>query len=118
MYEGGASEGMEHPGDIEDPDRRKVALDEIEQLIEELEAGERDVDYADLFPPELMQDCSRASSFEEFVADSPFDADSVDDIPEDEWDQYVRRNTTHTGWAEMKRKGQSEWARRTWAAKH
>ncbi|TKX69257.1 hypothetical protein [Halorubrum sp. SP9] len=93
------------------------AIDELEELRASAEKmdGENEMAITDLFPPRFMTQYSEYEDFGEFIEDSPWTVESADDfegIPEDEWDDYVRENTTFDGWENMQETAGSEWAKR------
>lgn len=84
----------------------------LDGLFDDIEALDgKKIGVTDLFPARFMERYTDASSFEEFVEQSPFDQD-FEDIPDGPWDDYVRDNTRFNGWDAMQEKAGNEWLKR------
>ncbi|KAE9637948.1 MULTISPECIES: hypothetical protein [Aeromonas] len=62
------------------------------------------VTLVELMPSQFISNCSRFNSLEEFFEASGFKIDSPEDfaaIPDDEWDIFIKENTTYEDWSEM-----------------
>ena len=62
--------------------------------------GEMQVPSYELFTREFMQTHSDYVSFDDFLSDSGF-TQSLEDIPDAEWDLYVASKTNFSNWQEM-----------------
>ena len=95
-------------------DRFKRRLRELERRAAAFGDMDR-VPVAELFPPEFMRRHTDFATFDELVAESGHDVDSLSDIdriPEAHWDAVVRRNSGFGSWAEMRRLAEEGWVRR------
>lgn len=62
------------------------------------------VTLVELMPSQFISNCSRFNSLEELFEASGFKIDSPEDfaaIPDDEWDIFIKENTTYEDWSEM-----------------
>lgn len=78
----------------------------LKQLQENLEtiSETTQVTLVELMPPQFISDCSRFTSLEAFFEASGFKIDSPEDfaaIPDNEWDIFIKENTTYENWSEM-----------------
>ena len=58
----------------------------------------------DLMNPSFISSCSQYSNFEELIEASGFKVESKEDleaIPDQEWEQFIQKNTSYEGWIEM-----------------
>lgn len=73
-------------------------MDRLARSFEELEGS---VPFERLLTPSFMSRRTRFGSFEEMLDRSPFEVSSTEDflaIPDEEWDRYVRDNTSFPSW--------------------
>lgn len=75
-------------------------LQNFADSVKDLE-GEMQVPLHDLFTREFMQTHSDYDSFDDFLSDSGF-TQSLEDIPDTEWDLYVASKTNFSNWKEMR----------------
>jgi len=75
----------------------------------------RNVQLRDLFNSAFMMKFTSFSSFDEMVKKSPFKVESEQDfkaIPDDAWDDYVRKTTRFQSWDKMMAKaGEEYWGK-------
>lgn len=74
-------------------------LQKLADSVKNLE-GETQVPSHEIFTREFMQAHSHYNSFEDFFTDSGF-TQSLEDIPDAEWDVYVASKTNFLNWEEM-----------------
>lgn len=70
------------------------------------------VTLVELMPSQFISNCSRFNSLEEFFEASGFKIDSQEDfaaIPDDEWDIFIKENTTYENWSEMQQAAAAEY---------
>lgn len=80
-------------------------LDKLRKNLSEL-SGTSEVKLVDLMDAEFVSGCSQYASLEELFEASGFKIESKEDflkIPDDEWDQFVTRNTSFESWLEMQK---------------
>lgn len=78
----------------------------LEVLAERTQAlhGEHSVPLSDLLTRSFLSSCSRFLSLDEFFAASGFPVNSEEDfaaIPDEQWDAFIRTDTTFSNWQEM-----------------
>lgn len=90
-------------------------LEELSENVQELE-GENEVAWDELYNKRFMKNHTSFSSLQEFLAHSPWDADSVDELlkraPQDEIDEYVDKYTRFPNEERMKKNAGEEWTAR------
>ncbi|MDF9747872.1 hypothetical protein [Natrinema salsiterrestre] len=90
--------------------------DDLEKLAENAEEldGENEVPWDELYNEQFMRKHTSFSSLEEFLRDSPWDADSVDELlklaSQNEIDEYVDKYTRFPTGERMQGKAVEEWA--------
>ena len=93
-------------------------LEDLQKNLEGLQcnleklAKERKVPYGELLPPVFMKEHTPFGSIEEMVSKSPFKVENEKDfknIPDRDWDGYVREKTSFQGWGEMLSKAGEEY---------
>lgn len=65
----------------------------------------------DLLTARFLKKCSKFKSLKELIAASSFRIDSeaaIGAIPT-QWDDFIRANTTYSGWEQMRQAAASEW---------
>jgi len=75
-------------------------------------AKEEKVTLNDLFPPPFMRKYTQFSSIDEMVKKSPFKVENEEDfknIPDKDWDVYVKEKTSFRSWDEMQSKAAEEY---------
>lgn len=78
-------------------------LDQLEKNVSEL-SGTSSIPLGDLMNPGFISSCSQYSNFEELIEASGFKVASEEDfaaIPDQEWEQFIQKNTSYEGWIEM-----------------
>jgi hypothetical protein len=86
-------------------------LNVLQHDIEKITKEER-VTLNDLFPSSFMRKYTQFSTINEMVNNSPFKVESEVDfknIPDNDWDVYVREKTSFQSWNEMKSKAAEEY---------
>ncbi|MGJ0354054.1 hypothetical protein [Aliarcobacter cryaerophilus] len=82
------------------------SLSKLSKTINELSKS-KSISFNDLYPRSFMLANSSFSSFEELISNSTFTITSQEDfnnIPEKEWDSYIKSVTKFSSWDEMKSK--------------
>jgi len=62
----------------------------------------------DVFPPEFIQSCSNYDSFEHLAKYSGLSFQSQSDFSADTWNQFVKSNTSFSGWNDMKKQAENQ----------
>ena len=86
-------------------------LENLQRNIEILSA-EQKVTFDKLFPASFMRKHTQFDSINDMVNKSPFKVESEEDfknIPDKEWDDYVREKTSFQSWNEMLSKAGNEY---------
>lgn len=89
-------------------------LDDLSRRAKKLD-GQHSIPMADLLTPTFISKCSRYNSVEELFNASGFSVKTQEDfsaIPNDEWDEFIGKNTTYGNWQEMLSAAGAEWARK------
>jgi hypothetical protein len=101
-----------------------IKIEGLEQLIanlEDLQAKAHELDGThqipadELFSSQFMRRHTRFCSFGEMVAASGFKVESTEDfaaIPDQDWDQFIRQETSFPNWAAMQEAAGEEWVAR------
>lgn len=87
-------------------------LEQLKKNLAEV-AGTTQVKLVDLMPSQFVSNCSKFASLEELFQASGFKVESPEDfaaIPDDEWDAFIKENTTYANWLEMQKTAHSEYA--------
>jgi hypothetical protein len=96
-------------------------LKEFQRKLDDLSAsakkisGTRSVPVAELLTPVFLSKCSRFKSAEEFFEASGFTVASQKDlkaIPEDQWDDFIKKNTSYSNWQAMLNAATEAWGKR------
>lgn len=85
-------------------------LDEMRKGAKKYESGQ-EVSFEELFPPIFMQQYTDFGTMDEFLEQSPWNVETNEDfeqIPEDEFDQYVQSNSKFESWEDMLGKAGTE----------
>lgn len=72
-------------------------------------SGEHSIPMSELFHPDFMKKNSKFDSFDDFSNSSPFDFSELENIDENELDQYISSNTSFSSWQDMKSTAAKEW---------
>ncbi len=100
---------------------KMTGLDEFQRKLSDMAhradglSGNHSVPLPDLLTPDFLRRCSRFQSVEEMFEASGFKVESEDDfsaIPDTEWDEFVRANTSFPSWEVMLGKAGGAWAAR------
>ena len=87
-----------------------TGLDEIQRKLEDMSrraqsiSGTQNVPIPELLTPEFLRQCSRFNSASDFFEASGFKVETSEDfaaIPDDEWDEFIRANTSYATWKTM-----------------
>ena len=98
-----------------------TGLDELQRKLDDLSrrskslAGKQNVPIPELLTPGFLRTCSRFQSVEQMFEASGFKIDSTEDfaaIPDTEWDEFIRVNTSFASWEALLSKAGGEWAAR------
>ena len=85
----------------------------LDKLTKELESFKKqEVSFNELFSPEFMTKYTQFRTINEMVEKSPFKVESEEDfknIPDEEWDSYVKEKTSFQSWSEMMSKAGEEY---------
>ena len=85
----------------------------LDKVTKELKSfKEQKVTFNLLFSPAFMTKYSQFNTIDEMVEKSPFKVESEEDfknIPDNEWDKFVRERTTFQSWDEMMSKAGEEY---------
>lgn len=96
-------------------------LNELQRNLEQLSDrasqihGKQEVPLNELLNPGFLAKCSRFLSTDEMFEASEFKVENTEDfarIPDDEWDHFIRRNTTFATWNDLLSAAGSEWAQK------
>lgn len=71
--------------------------------LEEL-SKRKTVSFDELFTMSFLKNCSSFNNFEDLISNSPFEVKTKEDffnIPDDEWDSYIKSVTTFNSWKDM-----------------
>lgn len=77
--------------------------------------GDHEVSFCDLFPDHFMIKYTDFSSLDEMFKESGFVIESsehFDEIPDREWDDFIKRRTRFPNWDEMLGIASEEWIMR------
>lgn len=95
-------------------DQLQAKLQRMAQAAQAVD-GPQEVQLGELFPPEFIRACSRFGSVGEFLTATGFRIQSADDlkaIPDEQWDSFVRANTSYGSWKEMVGAAKANWAKK------
>ncbi len=87
-------------------------LSDLQQKVERL-AGTKQVSLPNLLTPGFLSQCSRFNTADEMFKASGFKVESLEDfkaIPDAEWDEFVRANTSYISWHVMLGEASKAWA--------
>jgi hypothetical protein len=91
-----------------DMDIEIEGLDALQEQLEQLADLEGGVPMTEIFTPEFMMMYTEFDSFDEMLESSPWSVESQEDfeeIPEDDFDEYVDENTEFPSWEVMYQTG-------------
>ena len=88
----------------------------LKELGERIDAvsGEQNVPMTELLKPDFLASCSTFSSVQEMFDRSGFKVESQADfaaIPDDDWDAFIRANTSYFSWQEMLQAAGAAWTK-------
>lgn len=85
-------------------------LKQLQQNAEQI-SGDNEVPFDELFNEPFMQQHTNNSysSFSEFLNSSKFGDIPFEEIPDDEWDDWVDKNTDFQSWKDMQTTASQEW---------
>ncbi|MGE6343391.1 hypothetical protein [Psychrobacter sp. NPDC078929] len=78
-------------------------FDTLEKNVSEL-SNTDSIPLNDLMNPSFISSCSQYSNFEKLIEASGFKVESKEDfaaIPDQEWEQFIQKNTSYESWIEM-----------------
>lgn len=88
-------------------------LEKLQKNLKEMD-GTQEVKLTDLMNESFISTCSKFSSIEELIDASGYKVESKEDfeaIPDDEWDDFIKNNTTYENWLEMQKSAGTEFAK-------
>jgi hypothetical protein len=97
-----------------------TGLDQLQRKLNDLKeraesiSGERKIPISELLTPDFLAGCSTFSSADEMFERSGFKVESEQDftaIPDDDWDAFIRANTSCFSWSEMLQAAGAAWAK-------
>ncbi|EMA72646.1 hypothetical protein [Halorubrum distributum] len=86
-------------------------FDDLEDSIE-LVDGENEIEFEELFSHSFMRQYTKFDGIEEFFEESPWEVEDEEDfeeIPDDEFDEYVENTTILASWESMVEKAVEKW---------
>lgn len=88
--------------------------DDFEEMAENAEEldGENEVNLSEILTEEFMREHTDTTSFDDFLENSPWTVESEEDfeeIPEEEFDQYIQENSDFDSWDKMVSEAGKEW---------
>lgn len=89
-------------------------LNDLSRRASELD-GQHSIPIADLLTPAFISKCSRYKSTDELFDASGFNVKTQEDfaaIPDDGWDDFIRKSTTYGSWQEMLQAAGAEWMKK------
>ncbi len=89
-------------------------LNDLSRRASELD-GQHSVPIADLLTPAFISKCSSYKSADELFDASGFKVKTQEDfaaIPDDAWDDFIRKNTAYGNWQEMLQAAGSVWVKK------
>lgn len=84
-------------------DELEKSLEEISRKAQEMEEG-IEVSFNDLFDEAFMHEYTSSNNWDELLDNSGFVVETNEDfenIPEEEWDEYINKTTSFETWEEM-----------------
>jgi hypothetical protein len=97
---------------IEGLDDLERNIEEIRKGLEELD-GEHSIPFEELFPPSFMNEFTEFDNIDQMINKSGYQVQSSEDfenIPDDQWSDFVSGNTQFHNWNEMLNEAVSQWA--------
>lgn len=85
-------------------------LDEVQKHLEKLAKnaqeldGEHVVPFEELFPSEFLKEYTSVSTVQQLMNESGLNISNQEDfnnIPDEEWDEYIRKVTSFSDWQDM-----------------
>lgn len=88
----------------------------LKKLAKNAEAmkGTQEIKLPELMNNSFISQCSQFSSLDELIDASGFKVESKEDfeaIPDKEWDDFIKKNTSYENWQEMQKAAGSEYAK-------
>jgi len=87
-------------------------LEELGERASQMD-GNQEVPMSELLEPGFMARNSKFLSFDELVEASGYKIDNLDDfekIPDNEWDEFIEKNTSFATWQDLISAASAEWA--------
>lgn len=85
------------------------------EKMNEFEHGE-DIPIEEIFTPEFMKRYTKSRDFEEILLESgfvncenPFNQEIFEAIPDEEWDEYISKNTSYSTWEDILKKASEDY---------
>lgn len=89
-------------------------LKKLSNNLEEL-GNKKSISLPELMPADFISKYSQYENVEKLFEHSGFNIESQDDfsaIPDDEWGEFISKNTSFTSWEEMQKKAVEEFTRK------
>ena len=86
-------------------------FDELEKKLEEI-GGSNQVSFGELFPDSFISTHTDFETIEELFEESDYEVESEEDfeqIPDEEWDEFIANNTVFSNWKDMMQKAFQRW---------
>jgi len=95
----------------------KIDLSGLKRLTENAKAldGTTEVPFLEIMSPEFISSVSRFDDFDCFAKGAGYTVLTADDlkaIPDEPWDDFIRRETSFESWIEMQKAGAAEYVKR------
>lgn len=95
----------------------KMDLSGLKRLTDNAKAldGTNEVPFLEIMSPEFISSISRFDSFDSFAKGAGYTVLTVDDlkaIPDEPWNEFIRKETSFENWLEMQKAGGAEYLKR------
>ncbi len=95
-------------------DKLQKNLNELEKKVKDID-GKHNVPLSELLDDSFISSCSSFSNLDDLIKASGFKVESQEDfeaIPDDEWDSFIKSNTSFNNWHAMLQAATAEWAKK------
>lgn len=89
-------------------------FDELEKKLEEI-GGSNKVSFGELFPDSFINKHTDFKTLEELFEESGYEVETEEDfnqIPEEDWDEFIANNTVFSNWEVMMKKAFQGWVKK------
>ncbi|MFW6027153.1 MAG: hypothetical protein ACOCRX_12530 [Candidatus Woesearchaeota archaeon] len=97
--------------EMEGFDELQKNLKKLQNKAEELD-GRNNIPFDELFNNNFMRRYTNYNSIDEMIEESNFKVETEEDfkkISEDDWDEFIKKNTKFDNWQQMINKAGEEW---------